>query len=214
MNAQTQLDDVFFQIYKEMCQNICKSSADSAKTILEHSSQYLSSQANKALNDFYNLYFSQNDALDANKNEIKDDVDSIFEEAMALIESGGDISSMSLEEDGSDIAERRNALSGIQRELEAIIRTEEGIREKVLPVLTSMQFEDAMRQRVEHLQEMWLLMSAEFKKPNGVDIEEYLNFVSSLPSSTLETEQFYRIVRKEEVPADKLDDSADLFEMF
>lgn len=214
MSAQTELDDVFFSIYKEMCQNICRSSAESAKTVLEHSSHYLSSQANKALNDFYNLYFSNNDDLSNSKDEIKDDVDSIFEEAMALIESGGDISEMSLQEDESDIAERRNALSGIQRELEAIIRTEEGIREKVLPVLTSMQFEDAMRQRVEHLEEMWLLLSAEFKKPEGVNIEEYLNFVSDLPSSTLETQQFYEIVRKQEAPADKLDDSLDMFEMF
>lgn len=214
MSAQTQLDDLFFGIYKDMCQNICRSSADSAQTILEHSSHYLSSQANKALNDFYNLYFSKNDSLAASKDEIKDDVDSIFDEAMALIESGGDISDLSLEEDDSDIAERRNALSGIQRELEAIIRTEEGIREKVLPILTSMQFEDAMRQRIEHLEEMWLLMSAEFKKPSGVNVDEYLLLVSSLPSSTLETEQFYRIVRKEEAPADKLDDSADMFDLF
>lgn len=56
MSAQTELDDVFFSIYKEMCQNICRSSAESAKTVLEHSSHYLSSQANKALNDIYNLY--------------------------------------------------------------------------------------------------------------------------------------------------------------
>lgn len=189
---QSELDQLFGKILSEMILTTIKSTAESTSNILKLSESYLEHKTHKALEDFHNLYFS--DKLAAEKQAINDEVDSFIDQALSQGESSQEITATLTEE----FEERRLALCAIQKELEGLITLDGDMKAQLAPILTSMQFEDATRQRLEHIQEGWQQIIDNGCHDDRIDFES----IKQLTSSVEETASFYRDVLDEEPPDD------------
>ena len=99
---------------------------------------------------------------------------------------------------------RRLGLAGVQKAAEGLITLNTGIKDQVLPALTSMQFEDAVSQRIDHLVKGWKIIDHFIQ--NHEKTEEADSVASKLAeicSSVEETNDFYTIVLKEDPLKDK-----------
>ena len=97
----------------------------------------------------------------------------------------------------------RVGLAAFQKRLEGVISLETGLKKKLAPVLCSLQFEDAMSQRLGHvysgIQRICenLLLDVEHRTSAEVISKD----LASTLSSDAEREIYYRIVLKEPAPA-------------
>ncbi len=187
-------DEVFAQIVQEMLNLVISTASSCSQEVLRISASYLDRSAQKTVEDFHKLYFSKSKSIIANKEAMNRDVDSLFDQAKEAIAKGGDYDLKSSKE----AEEIRLGLSAVQKELEALITMENGIKEQLAPVLSCMQFEDALRQRLEHIAFGWKEIFAKKCDEKTIDIEAIKNILSSVS----ETEAFYRRALKEEPPKD------------
>ncbi len=86
------------------------------------------------------------------------------------------------------------------KKLESIVQMDAGIKKRLMPVLGSMQFEDALTQRLDHIQSMWqtFMASAQGLKPE--DISSMSVAFTKLPSSIAETSIFYEHILQQPPP--------------
>ena len=150
-HALSELDRLFVGILEELADHARAHAAESARNVFNLSKGYLSDNASDAMEDFFNIYFSDSEHIEKSKEEVNKDVDDIFDEVQAIMDAGGDLSQFEEIKEDEELRDVRMGLSSIQKQLESIIRLEEGIREKLMPVMVSMQFEDAMNQRLDHI---------------------------------------------------------------
>ena len=158
--------------------------------MLKLSEQCLDEKAHETVSKFYNLYFSEN--LKETKNEINRETDDLFNQAMEQKKAGLEINVTTSKKS----EEKRLGLSSLQKELEGLITLDRGMKEQLMPVLSSMQFEDSVRQRLEHIISGWkeiFSKSCNDQNINFTAIEEIL-------SSIEETADFYRCVLKKDPP--------------
>ncbi len=79
-------------------------------------------------------------------------------------------------------------------------------RERLVPVLSSMQFEDALNQRLSHIELAWTT-TIEALAGEDRPIEDVARQIASSLSSDAERQIFYSVVLKEEPPAGLGEDS-------
>lgn len=192
MAKSNEKDLVFAQVMQDMLGLIMETASKASQEVLELSSTYLNQKAQTAIVEFYNLYFSKKRSIVDSKDAVNKEVDSLFEQAQAALKQGGEINLKTTKE-ADDI---RLGISAIQKELEALIRVEEGMKEKLAPVLACMQFEDALRQRLDHIQEGWQEVFGKHCDEKAIDVE----LIKSKLTSIAETEIFYRNALKQEPP--------------
>ncbi len=209
----TELDQLFFGIMEQLALQARDHAAESARHILKLSKGYLSEKAGKAMEDFHRIYFSDNDLIEQRKIEVNKDVDDIFDEVQSIMESGGDLSQLDHIQEDEELRDARLGLSGIQKQLESIIRLEEGIRVKLMPVMVSMQFEDAMNQRLDHIVSGWAMISQALGN-DTVDIDELAEQVGQLTTAIEETELYYHEVLNREPPSERLTEDNFMLDLF
>ena len=199
-------DNKFFTLFNALSTSVKRTAGQSASHILGLSSNYLSKEASKALKDFHELYFA--DAVsDGDKEKVNSEVDDIMDEVLTAMNEGKTDQELSdaIQEDES-LKNARLAISGVQKELETIISLEEGIREKLMPVLSSMQFEDSMRQRLEHIESGWSKVVSDLHNIGDVQVDQVGSEIADLTSSIDETTEFYKTVLKKDPPEDAMSD--------
>lgn len=209
--GQIDADVEFLMIFRALTNHVRAQTAVATEKVMELSSKVLSAEASSALKRFQELYFSGRVDLEQKKIDINREVDAIFDEAADMLTSGT-VEPSAITDAG--LKEGRLGFAAVQKELESLITLEQGMQEKITPLLTSMQFEDAMRQRLEHIEAGWhTLMAA---RARGLDLQDpaLKDRVLRSLSSNAERKQFYETVLHEPPPADTLVEDETLTGLF
>ena len=199
------IDAAFLQILSDFVEAIVADAGQATSRILDLSSQFLSSNAKSALQNFHDLYFG-GDQITTSKEEMNREVDDLFEQAKAQLASKGDVTAGDLKLNEDERAKQfRLTLSGLQKQLETIVSLDAGIREKLVPVLTTMQFEDLIKHRLAHIRDGW-------KKANDAsaaglkDFQAVADELAGLCSSNEERKLYYNVVLGKEPPQGAAED--------
>jgi hypothetical protein len=153
-----QLDKTFLDIVLNLNATLVAGTSKSVHRIVDLSMNFLSEKGQGALQDFYNLYFA-NQSMESQKSDVNKEVDDLFDAIQSEMSNGSASDPSQL--DFSHIVEdeeKRNsrlAISAVQKQLESLITLETSLREKLVPAMMSMQFEDLVRQRVQRIDTMW-----------------------------------------------------------
>ena len=150
-------------------------------------------RAQSTLQDFHELYFGNETKLQTTANEVNAEVDHILDDLKEKISAGQVIGESDIDE-GEAEKENRLSISGLQKRLETIISLDEGIKEKLIPVLHSMQFEDFLNQRLSHIKKIWTTIMDREEAGSKLDVEALKESLSKVPTSVVEREAFYKIV--------------------
>ncbi len=179
------LDATFLELYEDLVKSAVDVAAQATQEVFQLSNGYLSQSANDMLKQFYALYFGDGEVA-ARKEKINQEVDDLFDQIQAQVNAGGEITLA----ENDEAKKERLGLSGLQKQMEGLITLDKGIREKILPAMTSMQFEDAVRQRLNHLVAMWRA------RPQVADAEKLATFCTS----QAETAAYYKHVLHKPAP--------------
>lgn len=180
------LDSAFLSVYGELAQGAMDVAAQATQEVFQLSNSYLSQSANDLLKQFYALYFGDGEVA-TRKEQINKEVDDLFDQIQAQVDAG-----CAVDVQENDAAKKeRLGLSGLQKQMEGLITLDKGIREKILPAIYSMQFEDMVRQRLEHLVKMWQ------SRPKAEDAEVLATYCTSQS----ESKSFYTHVLHRPAPA-------------
>lgn len=191
------VDGMMLGLIDEYLKTVLGFAAGSVQTVLDTSASFLSQPAHECVKKFYDLYFNRQE-LQAKAESVNRHVDDLFEEAKALVTAGigaVDNSAKTAED------EERLGLTGLQKQLEGVITLEDGVRERLSPVLASMQFEDSLRQRIEHIITGWPALMAALHSGDSKDLAEVGDSLGKLCSSQLEADLYFPQVLKESAPA-------------
>jgi hypothetical protein len=191
------IDTAMINVVKSMSEIIIDITNKSVQEILSISSKFMSDTSQKALQDFHRLYFSS-DTLSIKKDDVNADVDLLFEAIQKSLEAGEDPNSIEEVEEDKTV---RLGLAALQKQLESIVQLDRGMREKLVPAIMSMQFEDATRQRLTHLAELWKLVAENAHEPPALLQKSVDEKMKKVITTALEKELYYLIVLKEEPPA-------------
>ncbi len=195
-----ELDIIYLRIFEALSYSALAGAAACTGAIFELSSNYMDKPAFDSLRKFYDLYFAQGD-IDKKKDEVNAAVDDIVAQLQEKMASGEELdSSMDLHED-EELKKQRLSLSGVQKQLEGLIVLDAGIKDQILPALASMQFEDAIRQRLSHVVQAWWKMGEVLhKEANPSELESVARDLAKMLSSVEETRSFYELVLNEKPP--------------
>lgn len=187
-----ELDQTFLGILSEQLKAATDEAAACTASIFSLTSNYVAQPEFETLQQFYDLYFTGD--IDEKKNAINQEVDDIFEQLQAQQARGEELK---LSDEDEDKKKARLSLAAIQKKLETLITMDAGIRSQILPALSSMQCEDAIRQRVEHLVYGW---SAIIQSSGQKDFEPLMRDLATKMSSIEESSDYYTIVFNEKAP--------------
>ncbi len=204
MAGGNKIDDAFLSIMRDWAEMTSVAAAGAVEMILRNSGEYLSSEQQKAVSDFHDLYFSDADVA-ASKEAMNREVDDIFDAVQADMAGGGAPADLRAVKENDEAKRTRLSLSGVQKQLETIIQLETGLKEKLVPVLTSMQFEDAIKQRLQHMVEAWNFSLTSPPKSEA-EVTAMAESIAKTLSSAVERQAFYPNVLKRTAPKDIVDD--------
>ncbi len=199
------LDDAMINIYSEMIKSSISSMSANTELILEISESYLKKETTSLLKQFYYLYLKkEKDQISQTSEEVNKEVDDIINQ---LNNNQTVVESMSLKE-------KRLAISALQKRLEGLITLDNGIKDEILPALTAMQFEDTLRQRLEHLESAWLLANTLYASADEEKVDLVASEILKKVSSVFERDHYYKIVLQQEPPKDNEDLSSGMINLF
>lgn len=201
-NGMIELDETFFKIFNGIVGSVINITEQSVQQVLESSKPFLSESIQSALKEFHELYNSQNSQLTNQKQSISQDVDDIFESVQKALESGEDIEAkISAISENDEKKKMRLGLSALQKTLESLVTVDAGLRQKLVPVLMSMQFEDFTKQVLSRIDGLWNIALKEFHSPGSIVRKKTIAEMTKVPASKTEIEFFYKIILQKEVPA-------------
>jgi hypothetical protein len=196
-SGRDQLDALTLKIFRDLSDEAKANAGRSASRILDLSSTFISKQAHDTLSNFYQLYFGQ--ALQEKRQQIDDDVARLVEEAQALM-AAGDVAAMDGLQDDADRAQERIGVAHFQKQLEALITVNHDFKERLVPILSSMQFEDAMNQRMSHIVLAWSRTVEALAQGGDGALEAAASDVAASLSSDAERQLYYAGVLREDAP--------------
>ncbi len=196
--TKAELDQTFLAILTAQCQRATEEAGHCTGSIFNLTSKYLNQPEFEVLQQFYDLYFVASGEMESKKQAINDDVDDLVSMLQEQLARGEELSAP---EENEARKQERLSLSAIQKKLEGLITLDSGIRDQVLPALASMQFEDAVRQRIDHLVFGWDLVVHMLTAQGQVDWQDIAREIGKKTSSVEEANDFYRDVLNEEAPA-------------
>ena len=217
MNMQNitaaEFDQKFLSAFKLLCASIHKNMEDSVMQVFRCSNSFLSETAQKALEDFYSLY-SDNENMAKQRDAVNRSVDELFEQAKSQLAQVQDVANAQiiLTED-AELNSKRLGMSAIQKQLETLITLDAGIRERLLPALMSMQFEDAVSQTLKRVVAIWEKLIDHvgiIENPDLTDADratmcaDLKEFIRHKVVASTEIKAFYRSVLKESPPPDNV----------
>lgn len=195
-DACQMFDETFLQVLENISNSVIQTTSESVEAIVGASQTFLSSAAQKAIADFHELYFSSNLVGDQ-KNDVSAEVDDLFEEIQRRIAAGEEHTLTDLKEDEAK-KQTRLGLAAIQKELETIITVDESLKEKLVPALMAMQFEDTLRQVLSRLPRLW--HEALSMQDAGAQQTQIIETLSNILSTKLERNIYFPLVANTPVP--------------
>ena len=195
-----QLDKMFFEVIEKLAQDATTKARECTEEVFHLSSNYLSQDAFETLRKFQNLY-EDNVEMNEKKAKISENVDDMFENIQKGLAEGKTTEeiSNSIEED-PEAQQLRVGLSGLQKQLEGLITVEDGLKEKLMPAIASMQFEDEVRKRLHNIVNSWRIFTHALNS-NQFSPQTISLVIEKSLTSYKETVLFYETVIKEEPPA-------------
>lgn len=190
------VDQAYLQIASGLIEYVVSCAETAALTIIETSGTYLSKSAQQALQNFHTLYSEQSGITETMENYNRD-VDNLFDDIQKQLQEGKDIESHDIH---AEHEVERVTISGLQKQLETLIRIEAGIKDKLLPVLSSMQFEDMIKSRLGNLKTFWQTVLEQPVNTKDQTWNKLLEDLGSQTKSTSEREQFFQLVLHTSVP--------------
>lgn len=190
-------DLTFFKLFERLSHDCIDKAASCTEQVFNISKGFLDKDASTVLKKFYDLYFGSDD-MEQRKEEMNKSVDDLFDQVQANMDAGRDLET-GLDTNQEEEKERLG-LAGLQKKLEGLISIDEGIRAKLIPALASMQFEDAVRQRLDHINAFWRQTIEAINAPEATDFDGLAREMANLVSSPEEATSFYRILLDEEPP--------------
>lgn len=200
-HEEVPLDDLFLKVFSEVVDTAIKTTADAVEEILNASKVFLGDAVENAIRDFHLLY---SESAQSQSEDINQEVDDLFDAIQNEIAAGNDandVASGVVENEAKKKA--RLSLAAVQKRLETLIQFDSKARERLIPVLMSMQFEDEIRQVLKNLIQVWTL--AIDGTTRSVNLEELKQSLAQLSCTTIEKELLYRLVLKTEPPAQIID---------
>ncbi|MFK7825862.1 MAG: hypothetical protein AB8G05_17040 [Oligoflexales bacterium] len=203
--SQTSLEDwdkMMVSLGNEMFALAKACAAENVKNVLEISKNFLDQDVHQSIDNFYNLYFKNDKALKQSE-DFNSIVDHVVESIQGSMNNSNEPSEETLKKATMvlNVGEKeRLALSQAQKQIETLISMQDSIREKVAPILASMQFEDMMRQRVDHLEIGFEKISQLSESCTEEEISKVIADLEKLCASKEETIEFYEEVKKEDPP--------------
>ena len=197
-----QWDDLMLSILDEMFAMSKTCASENVKNVLEISKNFLNQETHQALDNFHNLYF-KNEKAQKQSDEFNSIVDHVVESLQGSMRDSEQLSEKDIKKATMvlNIGEtERLALSQAQKQIESLISMQDSMKEKLTPILASMQFEDMMRQRVEHLEIGYQKICQLSESCSPDDIKSIVDELEALCASKEETAEFFEEVKKEDPP--------------
>lgn len=179
-NSVENFDAMFFDFAEKLSNEIVVSAKQSVGSILSACHFAISDMAQTSLEKFQKLYFDSEELVDKKK-AINDGVDDLFEKIQAEISKGGDVGAIVEDE---NLKNARLELASSQRKLETMLTVDHNLKQKLVPALIAMQFEENLRAAIVRIPEFWKLHQSA-KNP-----EEFLTEVKERVSTQLELDLF------------------------
>ena len=197
-----QWDEIMLSILDELFDLAKVCASENVKNVLEISKNFLDQKVHQSIDNFYNLYF-KNKKAQKQSDDFNSIVDHVVESLQESMKDSEQPSEQALKKAKMvlNVGEtERLALSQAQKQIESLISMQDSIKEKVAPILASMQFEDMMRQRVEHLEIGFKKVSHLSESCTAEEISNVIDELEELCASKDETIEFYEEVKKEDPP--------------
>jgi len=180
-------DNLSVSIFSALATNALENISSSAGQMLDVACLFFDKDVSKAMADFQKLYLEHSN-LDDIKSAINEEVDDIFEQAQDpdYIEPHKDNDNLA----GHNIDE----LANIQKDLEALIQQDDHIKQRMIPVMQCMQYEDIIINRIQRLIQCWEHMVTILNTPDDVNISEQLKVFDGYLATEDEHQKFYSFV--------------------
>lgn len=193
-------DQIFLDIFNQLGREALAGAEACTSSTMSLASTYLERDAFATLKQFHDMYF-QHGALKAKKDEVNAAVDEMVSFLQEQLAVGKELSTDANIDQNEEMRKQRLSLAGVQKQLEGLITLNNGIREQLVPALASMQFEDAVNQRLQHVFEVWSRTKTLLQQKTGQDdCSAEARSMASLMTSVEESASFYEIVLQEKAP--------------
>ncbi len=181
-------DNLSIKLFSQLAQNALNNISSSAGKMLDVACLFFDKDVSSAMLDFHKLYLEQSQ-LNDHKDEVNQQADEILAAAQAP-----NFSSSSLPHDELQTSAEHQHLANVQKELEALIQQDEHIKQRMVPVMQCMQYEDLISNRIQRLISCWELMVSLLNSHDTADIPRALNAFNNVQTSFDEHKSFYRHV--------------------
>ena len=209
LSEARKFDELMFSIIEDFLSLGKECASGNVKNVIEMSRNYLDENVHEALENFHKLYFENKEVQ-----KQSDDINSIIDHVVDSMQkdmNNGELSDANVKKATRilNIGEKeRLSLSQAQKQIESLVAMQDSIKSDVAPIVASMQFEDLMRQRIEHLQVGYEKIKELDEHCTDLEIKEVIDYLESLCASKEEITEFYEEVKKEEPPKDFLSQSS------
>ncbi len=196
----SEYDRLFLEIFGRIAHRVIQITEGAVGEVMDTAHGFLDSSGKAALAGFYELYFSGREA-EQGKLAVTSEIDDMVDSIRAQLESGVDPAALQLQSfEHSEAAGTRLTLAALQKRLETILTLETGIRDRIVPAMVSIQFEDFIKQMLTRLIRIWELV---FSALHGGSMSEDQLKEKILTSirTPAERDHFYGIVLKTSPPA-------------
>jgi len=181
-------DNLSIKLFSQLAQNALNNISSSAGKMLDVACLFFDKDASSAMLDFHKLYLEQSQ-LNDHKDEVNQQADDILAAAQAA-----NFSSSDLPQDELQTSAEHQHLANVQKELEALIQQDEHIKQRMVPVMQCMQYEDLISNRIQRLISCWELMVSLLNSHDTADIPRALNAFNDVQTSLDEHKSFYQYV--------------------
>ncbi len=181
-------DNLSINLLSQLAQNALNNISSSAGNMLDVACMFFDKDVSKAIVDFHTLY-SEQDHLTEHKDAVNQQADDILQAAQ-----DPNFSLENLKQGQNLQAGEQLELANIQKDLEALIQQDAHIKQRMVPVMQCMQYEDLISNRIQRLISCWSCLVSLLIDPDNVDIPYALQTLDSFQSSNDEHERFYQYV--------------------
>lgn len=198
--ALEEFDQIFLKIFEDLGKIALEGAVSCTSSIMELSANYIDREAFLTLRKFQDLYFRRGE-IEEKKDAVNAAVDDMVSLLQQRLEAGDDLSTVSGIDEDEEARQQRLSISAVQKQLEGLITLDNGIKEQVIPALSSMQFEDAVNQRLQHIFSIWKeVQTLLHEKHSAAEIEALARDIAKSLTAVEETWAFYTLVLEEAPP--------------
>ncbi len=182
-------DNLSIKLFSQLAQNALNNISSSAGKMLDVACLFFDKDVSSAMLDFHKLYMEQS--------QLSEHTDTVNQQADDILAAAQDPNFSAVEpltpQELQSSAEQQK-LANVQKDLEALIQQDEHIKQRMVPVMQCMQYEDLISNRIQRLISCWEHMVALLNSPDTPDIAQALNTFNDFQSSFDEHKKFYHHV--------------------